>query len=144
MNATQATIEALAFTYGDPAVAVPVVIIEQVAARETLDALPCIEVCQAVEPETIEQLSRSMVNVRYRIEVAVILPGNADLKANGPIYRQWREQMRQAFQRVSYSTVPSMWYVNVVPGEVIIREAQRDNYDISLLEIEYDSAEQAS
>lgn len=136
LTLTQSGIEALSLTWNVNPVQVEVA--SQPLNRESITpTLPTIYVTPS-SPETIEQgATGGYMDVTYRIEVTIISPGNASFETNLPTYLEWRQSIRQAFQRAYFSSIAGFWGVRVNAKEVLNRDLQRDNYDFSVLEIEY-------
>lgn len=146
LSNTQTTIQSLAFTWGVSLQPVQTIVASQPLNLETLSpALPIIYVAPAERPETVEQgATGGYVDVNYRVEVSVFAPGNASFETNLPTYLSWRESLRKALQRVFYSSISGLWGVFVTPRDVLNRNLQKDNYDFSILEIEYKVLEKAT
>jgi hypothetical protein len=145
LTAAQATVQGLNLTWGQSVVQVEVS--EQPLNRDGMDPspLPVIWITLAADGEEVEQAATGgLVDTTYPVEITIVAAGNASFEANLSTYLDWREAMRLAFQRVHYSSVPGMWFVHVKPREVLNRDLQRDNYDLSVLQINFTVTEPAS
>lgn len=142
---TQTTSQGLGFTWGQNNAPVPVVVASQPVARETLEQpLPVIAVTLTVPEDVKQGATGNYMDVIYRAQISVIAGGNASFETNLPTYLGWRESLRKAFQRIVIPTIPQMYMVDVVAKETLSRELQRDNYDFSILQIDYHVLEQAT
>lgn len=85
------------------------------AVEETLDTLPAIIVSPKDRPEEIKRSGfENNVDVIYTIEIVIVDAGNFNFTANLPLYLNWRQQLRYAFQQVPISSIPNVYIYNVV------------------------------
>lgn len=145
LTASQATMQALSLQWNGTAI--PIMVSEQPLNREVIDPTP-LPVVWLTPPSTmgerVDQLATgNLMEVVYPIEFSIVASGNAQLEVNLPSYLDLREQIRKAFQRIVFPSVPGMWFVAPKPKQVLNTDLQRDNYDLSILTIEFTVAELA-
>ncbi len=147
LNNVQATIQGLSLTWGNPPVSIPVLVSDEALNREGIEPTPLPNIFVAPAPNQGEQVSQAatgnLVDVVYPISISIVASGNAQFETNLPAYLDLREQIKWSLQRVHYGNVLGMWFVAVVPKQVLNMDMQRDNYDLSILEVNFTVTESA-
>src|SRR5215469_10053105 len=145
LNAVKGTIDGLTLTFGTQAI--PTIVSEEPLNREVIEPTPLPNIFvtpPAGAGEQVQQLStENLMDVVYPVEISIVAAGNAQFEANLPSYLDLRQILRQAFQRVHYPSILGMWFVLPKPKQVLNIDLQRDNYDLSILTIDFSVAEAA-
>lgn len=147
LTQTKAGIDALSLTWGNSQTAVPVIVSEEPLNREGIEPQPLPNILVSPPADRGEVVSQAatgnLMEVVYPVEITIVASGNASFEQHLPTYLDWREQIRRAFQRAFFPSLPQMWFVALKPKQVLNTDLQRDNYDLSILGIDYSVTEQA-
>ena len=139
LTAVQATIEGIPLLWN--LTPIRIIVSEEPLNREVIEPQPLPNLFlgpPSDHGERVEQAAtENLMDVTYTIDFSIVAAGNAEFKANLPQYMDLRETIRKAVQRIYYPSVPGMWFVAPKPKQVLNIDSQRDNYDLSILSIDF-------